>query len=290
MLLTGYADFQSALKAINSGHIFRLLTKPCPPDTLADALTSGIEEYIRISKKTGSRDGGKTIRPAKKILVVDDNPVMGDMLTKALKDYDELSVLTSRNGKDAAGLLMNQRIDFVVTELAMPVMNGLKLLRYMKLRHPEIPAAVVTGLDKPDLESRIRALGNYSYFEKPMDINVLLALIFEEMDSGGVSQIHGISIAAFLQLVDTEKKTCTLTVREKNKIGYLYLLEGDLMAAETGHIQGEEAAYQIITWDKTIIEVENVCSKKDREIHLPLMMILMESARLKDEQRSGTLE
>ena len=56
MLLTGYADFQAALKAINSGHIFRLLTKPCPPDTLADAITSGIEEYVRISKKPGNNE------------------------------------------------------------------------------------------------------------------------------------------------------------------------------------------------------------------------------------------
>ena len=149
---------------------------------------------------------------------------------------------------------------------------------------------VVTGLDKPDLESRINALGYYKYFEKPMDVNVLLTLIFEELDSIGVSQIHGISISAFLQLVETEKKTCTLTVREKDKIGYLYLSEGDLMAAKTGHLQGEEAAYQIIGWDKTIIEVENICSNKEKEIHLPLMMILMESARMRDEQKTGNPE
>ena len=85
-----------------------------------------------------------------------------------------------------------------------------------------------------------------------------------------------------------EKKTCTLTVREKDKTGYLYFVEGDLLAAKTGHLQGEEAAYHIVSWEKTIIEIENICRKKEKEIHLPLMMLLMESARIKDDQKSGT--
>ena len=45
MLLTGYADVQTAIEAVNQGNIFRLLTKPCPPDTLTKALTAGIKQY-----------------------------------------------------------------------------------------------------------------------------------------------------------------------------------------------------------------------------------------------------
>jgi response regulator RpfG family c-di-GMP phosphodiesterase len=45
MLLTGYADQQSAIDAVNEGHVFRFLTKPCPPDTLARALAAGVSQY-----------------------------------------------------------------------------------------------------------------------------------------------------------------------------------------------------------------------------------------------------
>jgi response regulator RpfG family c-di-GMP phosphodiesterase len=45
MLLTGYADVQTAIEAVNEGNIFRLLTKPCPPETLTKALTAGIKQY-----------------------------------------------------------------------------------------------------------------------------------------------------------------------------------------------------------------------------------------------------
>jgi signal transduction histidine kinase len=45
MLLTGYADLQTAIDAVNQGNIFRLLTKPCAPDVLLAALTAGITQY-----------------------------------------------------------------------------------------------------------------------------------------------------------------------------------------------------------------------------------------------------
>ncbi len=45
LLLTGYADLQTAIDAVNKGSIFRLLTKPCPPEVLTCALASGIDQY-----------------------------------------------------------------------------------------------------------------------------------------------------------------------------------------------------------------------------------------------------
>jgi serine phosphatase RsbU (regulator of sigma subunit) len=47
MLLTGSADLGTAVQAVNQGSVFRFLTKPCSPDDLMDALSSGIDEYRR---------------------------------------------------------------------------------------------------------------------------------------------------------------------------------------------------------------------------------------------------
>ena len=49
MILTGYADIQTATKAVNEGNVFRLLTKPCSSDILKKALSDGIEQYRLIS-------------------------------------------------------------------------------------------------------------------------------------------------------------------------------------------------------------------------------------------------
>ena len=45
MMLTGYADFDAAIEAINSGNIFRFMTKPCSPEQLAQALAAGVKQY-----------------------------------------------------------------------------------------------------------------------------------------------------------------------------------------------------------------------------------------------------
>lgn len=49
ILLTGYADLQAAIEAVNAGHIFRFLTKPCPSETLAKALEAGLAQYRLIT-------------------------------------------------------------------------------------------------------------------------------------------------------------------------------------------------------------------------------------------------
>jgi response regulator RpfG family c-di-GMP phosphodiesterase len=49
MVLSGHADLQTAIKAVNEGNIFRFLTKPCHPDTLLNVLTTGIEQYRLIN-------------------------------------------------------------------------------------------------------------------------------------------------------------------------------------------------------------------------------------------------
>lgn len=51
MILTGYADLQTAIDAVNTGNIFRFLVKPCPPETFAKALNAGIEQYQLIKSK-----------------------------------------------------------------------------------------------------------------------------------------------------------------------------------------------------------------------------------------------
>jgi len=85
-------------------------------------------------------------------------------------------------------------------------------------------------------------------------------------------------------MVQMEKTTCTLKVVSGKKEGLLYILDGDLIAAETQDLQNMDAACDIISWDDTVIEIENSCAKTENEINQPLMHVLMEGLKLKDEK------
>ncbi|MEW6743055.1 MAG: HD domain-containing phosphohydrolase [Planctomycetota bacterium] len=51
IMLTGHADAETAVRAVNEGNIFRFLTKPCPPETLARSLLAGLEQYRLVASE-----------------------------------------------------------------------------------------------------------------------------------------------------------------------------------------------------------------------------------------------
>jgi twitching motility two-component system response regulator PilG len=94
--------------------------------------------------------------------------------------------------------------------------------------------------------------------------------------------ITGFTLANFLQLIHLEQKTCTLKVKSKNKVGYLYLNKGELVNAAADGMEGERAATRIISWQNVQTEVQDSC-QTERKVHTPLMHILLNSTRHADE-------
>ncbi|MBW2059478.1 MAG: response regulator [Deltaproteobacteria bacterium] len=66
MILTGYADIRNAIEAVNEGNVFRFLTKPCDPNTLAKALAAGIEQYRLVTAERELLE--KTLRGSIRVL------------------------------------------------------------------------------------------------------------------------------------------------------------------------------------------------------------------------------
>jgi hypothetical protein len=109
---------------------------------------------------------------------------------------------------------------------------------------------------------------------------------YSQIDTGVGGQIHGISLPSFLQMAEMERSTFTLRVSADYKVGRLYLSDGNLIDAELMGQNGWEAACNIISWENTGIEIEPADYSVTDVIKQPLMHILMESLRVKDEARS----
>lgn len=227
----------------------------------------------------------RTSRYMKKVLIIDDDAVTRGLLFRVLKPHSSyFQVLTSNNGKDAVSVIRKERVDLIITDLQMPEMDGFELMAYLSKFHPEIPILVMTAFGGTDIQAKIEAIGPIKYFEKPLNIDTLTDCIIEELESGAKGQIQGISLASFLQLVEMEEKTCTVTVKSDDKFGVVHLLKGDIMAAEAGDLENEDAVYELLCWNRVVLEIDNFCSKKTKEIGMPLMTLLMEGLKTKDER------
>ncbi len=107
------------------------------------------------------------------------------------------------------------------------------------------------------------------------------------MSSNLEGRIKGLSLPAFLQMSEMEENSCTLKVTSnRNETGYLHLLKGKVISAETGDLKNLEAVYKIISWEEPVIEIRKEVAKSTDEIKMPLMNILMDSLRVKDEQQA----
>jgi hypothetical protein len=109
-----------------------------------------------------------------------------------------------------------------------------------------------------------------------------------ETVSGVGGQIHGISLPSFLQMSEMEGATYTLKVSSGNRCGYLHLEGGSLIGARYETWTGNEAAYRIISWDNAAIQIEAADPQRAKEIHDPLMHVMMESLKIKDEAGAQT--
>jgi predicted regulator of Ras-like GTPase activity (Roadblock/LC7/MglB family)/DNA-binding response OmpR family regulator len=227
----------------------------------------------------------------KNVLIVDDEKSFLLSLVEGLRNYAaEFNSLTAENGIQALEILRSRRIDLVITDLKMPEMDGFELLNFMRKHYPDVHVMVITAYCTPEIKERLETLGTLRILEKPLDFKEMVDAILGELHSSSRGYIQGITLATFLQLVEMEKKTCTLKIRSKGKTGYLYFSEGELMAADNGTDRNERAAYDIVCWDDAEIEIRNVCREK-KSIHKTLGHILMEGFRIKDERgRSGRVD
>ncbi len=111
----------------------------------------------------------------------------------------------------------------------------------------------------------------------------------------GISgQMAGVNLSSFLQMIEMEQKTCTIKVLTKKNMGRIFFFKGGLVDADTVRLKQLDALYDILSWQNIVIEVEKNASRRQDAIKLPLMHILIESARLIDEQQrqnsSGSLD
>ncbi len=226
----------------------------------------------------------------KKILIVADDPRTQAALLEGLRPYGEFEIEMVGDAKAAARHVRDNAVDLVLTDLGLPEIDGIHLLAFMKKKHPRLPTLAMYDRLTPKTEKRLTALNVRAHFKKPVDVDRLVDCLFDVLEIVAAGQIHGISLASFLQLVDIEQKTCTLKIRSGRKKGLVCCRNGEVVAAETGGMKGKEALYKIMFWDQAIIEITEACLLSERNIDIPLMYLLMESHQFHDEDEARKAE
>jgi len=109
-----------------------------------------------------------------KILVVDDEAPIREMLQRGLTQVGGFSVEIAQNGQEAIEKIEKDVFDLVLTDLKMPGMDGLDLLKMIKGTRPEVMVILMTAYGSIETAVEAMKVGANDYVTKPVDFNELL--------------------------------------------------------------------------------------------------------------------
>ncbi|MCB1050448.1 MAG: response regulator [Acidobacteria bacterium] len=131
---------------------------------------------LEVDEEVASEPITKNVGAGQTILLVEDQSELREMLSQTLQ-LAGFKTLSAAHGKEALGLLDSYKIDLIISDIVMPVMNGYELYQHLKNVPEPPPVLFISGY--PDDENFLRLVreGNLPYLGKPFSSKMLLEMI-----------------------------------------------------------------------------------------------------------------
>ena len=114
-------------------------------------------------------------------LVVEDSPTMRQLIVFALSRVRTLKVVEADDGVDALKKLAQRRFDVLITDINMPMMDGLKLVSMVRKDavHKDVPIIIITTEGAQEDRQRALSLGANAYITKPIQAPQVISKVKE---------------------------------------------------------------------------------------------------------------
>ena len=114
-------------------------------------------------------------------LIVEDSPMMRQLLVFALARVKQLKVTEADDGVDGLRKLATGKFDIILTDINMPIMDGLKLVKRVRTDavHKDVPIVVITTESAEEDRQRALSLGANAYITKPIQAPQVIAKVKE---------------------------------------------------------------------------------------------------------------
>jgi two-component system chemotaxis response regulator CheY len=114
--------------------------------------------------------------PEHKILIIEDSPTMRQLISFALKRLQGVHIVEASDGVDGLKKLSTDKYDLILTDINMPIMDGLKLVSVVRndANYRDTPIVVITTEGAQEDRERALALGANDYITKPIQAGRIL--------------------------------------------------------------------------------------------------------------------
>ena len=125
----------------------------------------------------------------KRILIVDDEKKVAFFLQESLEELgDNYEVVSAETAEEALQQIESNPFDLIITDLRMPGINGLELMKRVRAISPKTRTILITAYGSDEVEAEARRLQAYSYFTKPFHIEDFMETVQEALKDMVVSE------------------------------------------------------------------------------------------------------
>jgi len=226
----------------------------------------------------------------KRVLVVDDEDDLTWSISKHLaKDKDKYELICVNSGKKALDVLSQLPVELVISDIRMPEISGLDLLVKIKDYYPSTKVIIMTAYGSSEVHEEANARGCLKYIEKPFEISELRQLILEAIEEkrGFIGTISDFHLSDLIQMNCLGRMTSCLYVSRDDNKGAIYFSEGNLVHAECNDLEGEEAFYEMLSWEGGNFSTKRGESAPKETIIKGWQSLLLEGMQRFDEAKPG---
>jgi CheY-like chemotaxis protein len=230
------------------------------------------------------------------LLLVDDSMAF---LELAAEMFDALAkgeweIHRACGADQALSLIQEHPIELAVLDLSMPMLDGQQLLAMLHRRHPEVKLVVLTGLADATRRAQCLAAGAELFLEKPITqdglrfvFNVLHDLLTWNHREGFSGTLQHVCLTDIIQIECLRRSTCILEIHTTQAEGEIYIESGALIHAVAGEASGEKALHRLLSLNEGRFQLCPYRQPSQRTLQGSWERLLMESAQLRDEERSA---
>lgn len=188
------------------------------------------------------------------VIAEDEQLILENIVSKIEKSDEDFNVIGyAQNGEDALNIIKDKMPDILFTDIRMPVMDGLELIRQAKLVHPTIHIVILSGYDDFSYAQQAIKLGVFGYLLKPLR-NDSLSETLTDLKAKIYENIRSMERNILIQDLNGINSTDVLPYAFKDNNLYLYLIGmGNL---QHDSLNSVEKKYYRELWD--LIEWKNI--------------------------------
>ena len=124
------------------------------------------------------------------VLVVDDDPVSRNLAARLLEKLADMHVSHAADGADALASVSDHVPDLVLTDMKMPNVDGLTLVRRLRKEHPHLPVILMTSFGSDEIAAQALHSGAASFVNKAHLARDLRQIVLEVLDVAGAERRH----------------------------------------------------------------------------------------------------